>query len=210
MVSASSSPPKNQALELPRSTHVTGKNGAPIPITKASKQELVAGLEQHYPKVRRVSPRGPQDLSDSDDESSGDELDVRQDPETPAHATKRPPPSAHTLPEVPDSQSPSKRRRYKPFGHSNDSDSRPLAPAHTKSLPQPTSRQDSSLNSHTRLASSSSRKSSRENGHEGRSYTRLRLLVVAAWQRKANLQMQVTSSSWTPEYFHHTIAEPRM
>jgi hypothetical protein len=47
-----------------------------------------------FPKASRVSqqlPGRPQDLSDSDDESSGDELDVRQDPETLAHATNRPP-----------------------------------------------------------------------------------------------------------------------
>jgi hypothetical protein len=78
-------------------------------------------------------PGGPQDLSDSDDESSGDDLDVRQDPKTPAHATNRPPPSTHTLSGVPDSQPPSKRRRYNPSGHSNDSGSRLPTPAHTRS-----------------------------------------------------------------------------
>jgi hypothetical protein len=81
MVSASSSraprASQNPALELPRFTHVTGKNGASIPIAKASKQELVAGLEQYsrrHGEYPDSYPGGPQDLSDSDNESSGDEL----------------------------------------------------------------------------------------------------------------------------------------
>jgi hypothetical protein len=98
IVSASSShaprASQNPALELPRFTHVAGKNRATIPIAKASKQELVAGLGQYSQRHGEYPdnyPGGPQDLSDSGDESSGDELDVRQDPETLAHATNRPP-----------------------------------------------------------------------------------------------------------------------
>jgi len=63
----------------PRCTHVAGKNGVSIPIAKASKQELVTKLEQYSRRHGEYPdnyPGGPQDLSDSDDESSGDELDV--------------------------------------------------------------------------------------------------------------------------------------
>jgi hypothetical protein len=139
MVSASCSraprAPQNPTFELPRFTHVAGRNRRPIPIAKASKQELVAGREQYSRKHGKYPdnyPGGPQGLLDGDDESSGDELDVRQDPKTPAHTTNRPLPSTHTLPEVPDSQPPSKRRRYNPSSHSNDSDSRLSTPAHIK------------------------------------------------------------------------------
>ena len=91
MVSASSSraPRASQNPAPPRFTHVTGKNGASIPVAKASKQELITGLEQYsrrHGEYPDSYPGGPQDLSDSDDEDSGDELDDRQDPETPAHA----------------------------------------------------------------------------------------------------------------------------
>jgi len=115
MVSASSSraPRASQNPTPPRFTHVTGKNGASIPIGKASKQELITGLEQYSRRHGEYPdnyPEGPQDLSDSDDEDSDDELDDRLNSETPTHTTKRP--STHTMPEVPDSQPPSKRPRY--------------------------------------------------------------------------------------------------
>jgi len=136
MVSASSSraPRVSQdpALQLPRFTHVSGKNGTPVPIGKASKQELVAGLEEY---IRRHGeypdnyPGGPQDLSDSDDE-----LSVVQDLETPAHATNRSVLSTHTLPAVPDSQPPSKRRRFNPSGRSNNPDSYPSTPTPANGL----------------------------------------------------------------------------
>jgi len=139
MVSASSSraprASQNPTVELPRFTHVTGRNGGSIPIAKASKQELVAGLEQYSRRHGEYPdnyPGGPQDLSDSDDESSGDDPEAGQDPQTPGHAASRPTPSTHTLQRVPDSQPLSKRRRYNPSGQSNGSDSRPSTPAHTK------------------------------------------------------------------------------
>jgi hypothetical protein len=71
--------------------------------------------------------------SDSGDEGSGDEPDDGQDPETPTHATKKP--LTHTLPQIPDSQTPSKRRRYNSSGPPNNSDSRPSTPAPIGSLP---------------------------------------------------------------------------
>jgi hypothetical protein len=141
MVSASSSrgprASQNPTLDLPRFTHVAGKNGGSIPIGKASKQELVAGLELYSKRHGEYPdnyPGGPGDISDSDNESSGDELDVVQDPKTPAHAKRLPPPS-QTLPTVPDSQPPSKKRRYNPSAHSDDSDSRLSTPAHRRRLP---------------------------------------------------------------------------
>src|SRR6266516_4686448 len=46
---------------------------------------------------------------------------------TPKHTTERPP--THTLPQIPDSQPPSKRRRHNSLGHPNNSVSRPSTPA---------------------------------------------------------------------------------
>src|SRR5947209_12108218 len=139
MVSASSSraprASQNPTLGLPRFTHVAGRDGGSIPIGKASKQELITGLEQYSRKHGEYPdnyPGGPQDLSDSGDESSGDEVDTGPGPKTRARATNRPTSSTHPSPNVPDSQPPSKRRRYNPSGHSSDSDSRLPTPAHTK------------------------------------------------------------------------------
>jgi hypothetical protein len=63
IVSASSShaprASQNPALELPRFTHVARKNKATIPIAKASKQELVARLEQYSRRHGDNYPGGP-------------------------------------------------------------------------------------------------------------------------------------------------------
>jgi hypothetical protein len=138
MVSAASSraPRASQNPALPRFTHVTGKNGASIPIGKASKQDLITGLKQYSRRHGEYPdnyPGGPQDLSDSGDEDSGDEPDDGQDPETPTHTTEKP--LTHTLPQIPDSQPPSKRRRYNSSGLPNNSVSRPSTSAPRESLP---------------------------------------------------------------------------
>src|SRR5437868_6384482 len=69
MVSASSSraprASQNPTLGLPRFTHVAGRDGGSIPIGKASKQELITGLEQYSRKHGEYPdnyPGGPQDL----------------------------------------------------------------------------------------------------------------------------------------------------
>jgi hypothetical protein len=93
--------------------HGSGGEWAIIKITKAIAKlatdkslTRVMGYPDNY-------PGGSQDLSDSDDEPSNDELPNDepsddelyglQDLETPAHATNRSPPSTPTLPAVPDS-----------------------------------------------------------------------------------------------------------
>ena len=139
MVSASSSraPRASQNPAPPRFTHVTGKNGASIPVAKASKQELTTGLEQYFRRHGEYPdsyPGGPQDLSDSGDEDSGDEPDDGHDSETPTHTTKKP--LTHTSPQIPDSQPPSKRRRYNSSGPPTPTPIRSLPPAHPTPGPQ--------------------------------------------------------------------------
>src|SRR2546423_1402663 len=136
MVSASSSrPPRaSQNPAPPRFTHVTGKNGASIPIAKASKQEIITGLEQYSQRHGEYPdnyPGGPQDLSDSSDEDSGDEPDDGHDSQTPTHTTEKPLP-----PQIPDSQPPSKRRRYNSSGPPTPTPIRSLPPAHPTPGPQ--------------------------------------------------------------------------
>jgi hypothetical protein len=133
MVSASSSraPRASRNPAPPRFTHVTGKNGASIPVAKASKQELTTGLEQYFRRHGEYPdsyPGGPQDLSDSGDEDSGDEPGDGHDSETPTHTTGKP--LTHTSPQIPDSQPPSKRRRYNSSGPPTPTPIRSLPPAH--------------------------------------------------------------------------------
>jgi hypothetical protein len=142
MVSASSSrapraPRASQNPAPPRFTHVTGKNGASIPVAKASKQELITGLEQYFRRHGEYPdsyPGGPQDLSDSDDEDSGDEPDDGHDSETPTHTTNKP--LTYTSSQIPDSQSPSKRRRYNSSAPLTPTPIRSLPPAHLTPGPQ--------------------------------------------------------------------------
>ena len=128
---------QNRTPELPRFTHVAGKNGRSIPISKATKQELIAGLEQYAQKHGEFPdsfPGGPQDLSDSGDEDSDDEADDGHDSDTPTHTTKRP--LTHTSPQIPDSQPPSKRRRHNSSGPPTPTPIRSLPPAHPTPGPQ--------------------------------------------------------------------------
>ena len=124
MVTTSFSRRASQTPALPRFTHVTRNNGQSIPVGKASREELISGLEQYSRRHGEYPdnyPGGPQDLSDSEGEDPDGKDPEGEDPEgegldgeldqnlrTPAHTRKRP--SIYTPPEIPDSQP--KRRRH--------------------------------------------------------------------------------------------------
>ena len=69
----------NPALETPRFTHVSGRNGALIPVGKATREEIATGLEEYlssHGQYPNNYPGGPQDLSDSEDDLLDSEDDL--------------------------------------------------------------------------------------------------------------------------------------
>jgi hypothetical protein len=59
------------AAEAPRFTYVSSQSGDLIPIGKATKEELAAGLEEYLSRHGQYPdnyPRGPDDISDSEDD----------------------------------------------------------------------------------------------------------------------------------------------
>ena len=97
------------AAEAPRFTYVSSQSGDLIPIGKATKEKLATGLEEYVGRHGQYPdnyPGGPDDISDSEDDD--DDLSEAGERVTPTRPTTTSPRATRTMPDVPDSQPPSK------------------------------------------------------------------------------------------------------
>ena len=95
------------AAEALHFTYVSSQSGDLIPIGKPTKEELAAGLEEYLGRHGQYPdnyPGAPDDISDSED----DDLSEAGERVTPTRPTTTSPRATRTMPDVPDSQPPSK------------------------------------------------------------------------------------------------------